>query len=171
MRTVYRLRDNDVLSKGYYEASADPDGPYGLKITHGIPAGEEWWANIESGVLPLITRKGIITRTYYGGMMFSDPMFDMLTDTGEMFKYLCYVNNEFDGYEYCRGRRIEVDVVRQTRKSREPGVALETDVEIEVRIDDSKPIPLYKRILRMGNKFIRGLEVRLRKNASNANKP
>ena len=88
MKTIYSLReDRDYVAK-VQAASLSPK-PFGLKATDGLFGSEQWWHNIESGVIPLIRVTGTITRLLRTGMHNESESFEMLTPDGKSFQYDC----------------------------------------------------------------------------------
>ncbi len=73
MKLVYTLRE--FLEKNPEEVAIinklmlDESKPHmGLKSDKGLYNSDEWWANIENGVIPSEYRQGIITELYEAGM-------------------------------------------------------------------------------------------------------
>ena len=115
MKTVYSLRDQrDYIVQ--VQAASLSSKPFGLKITHGLFGSEEWWRNIETGVIPVIGYAGTITRLFRAGMHNESECFEMLTNDGRSFQYDCKATDKKDRKLYRVGARIELSFVLQELK-------------------------------------------------------
>lgn len=115
MKVVYRLSEelaNDPEQVADAQAlSLDEARPYvGLKGTHGLFGSSEWWANIETGVIPKKNLCGVITRVYVTGQERSDlpNTFDLRGSDGSIHMEGIYVNSQDDVALYKVGRQVEV---------------------------------------------------------------
>lgn len=115
MKLVYRLSeelDNDPGQVAAAQAlSLDATRPYvGLKGTHGLFGSPEWWANIESGVIPKKRLSGVIARVYVAGQEHSDVpnTFDLRCGDGSVIMEGIYVNSQDDVALYQLGRQVEI---------------------------------------------------------------
>ena len=139
MKIVYSLRDDrDYIAK-VQAASLSPK-PFGLKATDGLFGSEQWWRNIEAGIIPLIRFSGTITRLVRTGMHNESESFEMLTPDGTSFKYDCIAADRRDRKLYRVGSRVELSFVRQELK--QPVMTTTGEVHdthsrslIEIRID------------------------------------
>src|SRR6267154_6095724 len=94
MLTVYSLRqelENDAEHLNRVQAlSLDRSKPHmGLSTRLGLYGSDEWWRNVESGVIPRAIYSGLITEIFYAGMD-SDRRYNsfrMKTDDGREYSY------------------------------------------------------------------------------------
>ena len=115
MKTVYNLReDRDYVAK-VQAASLSPK-PFGLKATDGLFGSDQWWHNVETGVIPRIRVTGVIARLLRTGMHNESESFEMLTSDGKSFQYDCIAADHRDRKLYQVGSRIELSFVRQELK-------------------------------------------------------
>jgi hypothetical protein len=115
MKTVFKLRDQrDYIAK-VQAASLSPK-PFGLKATHGLFGSEEWWRNIETGVIPVMRYSGTITRMFRAGMHNESECFEMVTEDGQSFQYDCIAADRRDRKLYRVGARVELSFVSQELK-------------------------------------------------------
>jgi hypothetical protein len=115
MKTVYSLREQHDYIAQVQTASLSPK-PFGLKATHGLFGSEEWWRNIETGVIPLTRYSGTITRLLRTGMHNESQSFELLTDDGQTFQYDCVAADRRDRKLYRVGARVELSFVSQELK-------------------------------------------------------
>lgn len=95
MKTVYSLREDCEYIAKVQAASLNPK-PFGLKTTDGLFGTEQWWHNVETGVIPLIRLTGTITRLLRAGMHKETESFEMLTSDGKNFQYDCVAADRID---------------------------------------------------------------------------
>lgn len=135
MTTIYLLR-TDTKKIAEIQSVTQSTSDYGIEPTHGVFGSDEWWSNIDSGELPRVTVRGIITRissTEHGGW----PEFELTTTEGEASNWTREVNNPELDKLYRAEAKIEVDyVIQRNRKSSFDGGS-ETKIVIEIRIDDA----------------------------------
>ncbi len=136
MTTVYSLRNDTQSIEGTQEATLTSK-KFGLQQTHGLFGSPEWWRNIDNGKLPVQTLRGVISRVYMGSM--GDwPEFEVTSEDGarsESFTRMCHTREQ--DAEYQVGRKIEVDYVWQKfKKSLSAGPATDTEIILEIRIDN-----------------------------------
>ena len=111
---------------------------FGIESTHGLFGSEEWWKQIASGRLRVITLKGVIAKCYMGSM--NDwPMFDLLGDDGEKTRWTRQLNApELDSL-YREGSTAEIDYVMQNHRPRyfwRRGVPHKVVIEIRITAVD-----------------------------------
>jgi len=115
MKTIYHLRkDAEHIAKAQ-AASLSPK-PFGLNATHGLFCSEEWWENIEAGVIPRIQKTGTITRIFRAGMHNESQCFEMVCQDGGKFEHDCIAANRKDRKLYRVGVRIELTFVESELK-------------------------------------------------------
>ena len=133
MQITYQLQQDDEQVQATQRASLTTK-EFGLQPTHGLFGSKEWWANIQSGILPLHRLVGIITKVYIGSM--GDwPEFSMRTDSGDESSWTRFANSTKQYELYVAGRRIELDYVVQRFKPSSWSGDSETKCVIEIRID------------------------------------
>lgn len=115
MKTVYHLRDDGVHIADVQAATLSPK-PFGLKATRGLFGSDEWWRNIETGVIPLIRYSGTITRLLRTGMHNESQSFELVTDDGQTFQYDWVAADRRDRKLYRVGARVELFFVSQELK-------------------------------------------------------
>ncbi len=71
----------------------NPNKAYGLKGNKGLYNSEEWWNNINKGIIETVYKKGVITEIYEAGQ-------DNLGHSNS-FKFRDKNGNEFDESMYC----------------------------------------------------------------------
>src|SRR5262249_49094767 len=94
MITVYSLRQelekNTEYVRRAQQLSLDASKPHmGLSARLGLYGSDEWWQNVEKGVIPRARYLGVITETFCAGMD-SDRRhnsFRMKTDDGRDYSY------------------------------------------------------------------------------------
>jgi hypothetical protein len=119
---------------------------FGIEPTHGLFGSDEWWKNVSSGELPVLTCNGVITRRYLGSM--NDwPEFTMRSESGEEISWNRYGHSGEDDRHYQVGRCIEIDYVLQQFRRKASGPSGEHKVVVEVRID-VPPESIRERIIR-----------------------
>lgn len=146
MKRVYRLSDeleNDpkqiALAQALTLNSSKP--LLGLKGTHGLFGGPEWWASIEQRKMPLLFVSGIIRRVYVAGQDGGDENngIDLLLEDGSVRDVGIYVNDKADIPLFRVGCRAElVYVLDELKKQPAPDgginyskIALEMAVSLE----------------------------------------
>jgi hypothetical protein len=115
MKTVYSLRNHGDYVARVQAASLSPK-PFGLKVTHGLFGSEEWWRNIEVGIIPVIRYTGKITRLFRAGMQNESECFEMLTNDGRNFQCDCVATDRKDRKLYRVGVRVDLSFVLQELK-------------------------------------------------------
>ena len=115
MKTVYHLRHDRAQIADVRAATLSPK-PFGLKATHGLFGSDEWWQNIEAGVIPIVRFAGTITRLYRTGMHNESQSFQMRMDDGKTFDYTCVVAYRRDRKLYRVGARVELCFVSEELK-------------------------------------------------------
>ena len=94
MLTVYSLwqeleKDSDHLKRAQ-ALSLDRSKPnMGLSTRFGLYGSDEWWRNVDNGVIPRATYSGVITETFYTGMDTDrrHSSFRIKTDDGREYSY------------------------------------------------------------------------------------
>lgn len=133
MTRIYDLRANSQYIKNVQNASLYNED-LALKITHGLFGSDEWWANIDSGILQKRTLKGTISRVYMSGM--NDwPEFEIVTTDGEKSQWTREVDEKSLDSMYRSGAAVEIDYVIQTFK-RDFGTGPDSRFVLEIRVED-----------------------------------
>lgn len=115
MKSIYHLRQDFKYVEAAQAASLSAK-PFGLKVVNGLFGSEEWWHNVETGVIPLIRYKGTITRLFRAGMHNESECFEIVGSDGQMFHYDCISLNRRDRKLYKVGAYVELAFVRQELK-------------------------------------------------------
>jgi len=115
MKTIYQLRKNRQFIADAQAASLSPK-PFGLKTTHGLFGSDQWWQNVEAGVIPQIRKVGAITRLFRAGMHNESQCFEMVCQDGEKFEYDCVAANRKDRKLYKVGVGVELTFVESELK-------------------------------------------------------
>ena len=132
MIIVYSLKRDSKYIEEVQQATLNTKN-FGIEPTHGLFGSIEWWDNIKSGMLPLQTIRGYITRLYMGSM--GDwPEFEMVDDTKIKSTWSRYANGGDLGKFYAVGRRVELDFVIQNHRPGSSDGGAGTRVVLEVRI-------------------------------------
>jgi hypothetical protein len=140
VKTVYHLReDREHIAKT--QAATLSAKPFGLKPADGLFASDEWWHNLDVGVIPVIRYAGSITRLFRSGMHNESECFEIVSPDGQTFQYDCVALNRRDRKLYKVGAHVELAFVRQELKH--PVLTTTGDIYdtharclIEVRIAD-----------------------------------
>lgn len=140
VKTIYQLREDRELIADIQAASLSPK-PFGFKPVNGLFASDEWWHNLDVGVIPLIRYAGTITRLFRSGMHYESECFEILNSDGQTFQYDLIALNSRDRKLYKVGAYVELAFVRQELKH--PLLTATGDIYdtharclIEVRITD-----------------------------------
>lgn len=153
---ILQLRDSPVPMKFVYllstELKSDPEyvmlvqrltqdqsKPFmGLKGTHGLFGSKAWWENITQGKLPLIHKKGVITRTYVAGQdaLTRHNSFSLLSDDGAICEESIYCNIDMQDKKLFRpGAKVEIIYVRDELKMRQNnGEKAYNDIVLEMAV-------------------------------------
>jgi hypothetical protein len=140
--TIYSLRRELERDAAYVQQvqtlSLDDSRPrMGLSARLGLYGSDEWWRNVESGVIPTATYSGIITETFYAGMD-SDRRhnsFRLKTDDGRDYSYSMMPDNSDSRDLYRVGHRIEVTTIFEELKQRNAdGTPQVTESPLEIRL-------------------------------------
>lgn len=147
MLTVYSLRkelegDPEGL-KLTQQVSLDSKKTWvGLSARLGLYGTDEWWGNVESGVIPQARYAGTIVETYYAGMD-SDRRhnsFRMKTDDGRDFSWSMVPERSSYKGLYRPGHRAEVVTIFLELKRRDSRGAPEiSEHPLEIRLS-TKPV-------------------------------
>jgi hypothetical protein len=109
---------------------------FGIEPTHGLFGSPEWWSNIDSGVLPTRTVRGVITRVYMASM--NDwPEFELRSDSGELSRWTREANTKQQAALYEANRRVELDYVVQHLRRASLSGCDETQVVLEIRVEEA----------------------------------
>ena len=144
MRVVYSLRqDLDTNPKRVADTQArtldNRDLPGGLKGTYGLFGSEQWWENLNRGVIPTTTLTGIITRTYREGMHNESLGFEMRLHDGSSFKWSCVSNHRRDLKFYQVGKSLSFKYATEPLKNpvkRQDGYETTTQITLEIAIEE-----------------------------------
>ena len=114
----------------------------GLSARLGLYGSDEWWRNVESGVVPRANYSGIVTGTFYAGMD-SDRRhnsFRMKTDDGREYSYgMIPANSSYKGL-YHVGHRAEIMTIFSELKRRSAdGTPEVIELPLEIRLS-TKPV-------------------------------
>ena len=134
MKAVYQLRKDHKYIQLVQEATLGRDDA-GLKMTHGLFGSEEWWDNIENGMLPAETIKGVISDVYVSGHN-DYPEFKVLSNGGQKTAWTRDVNNGLEDGIYEIGKKVEIDFVIQKFKNLCPVLGEDSKCVIEIRMDE-----------------------------------
>jgi hypothetical protein len=147
MLTVYSLRDKIEKDLEYLKLvqalslnTSKPD--MGLSTRLGLYGSQEWWKNVESGLIPRANYSGIITETYYAGMD-SDRRhnsFRMKTDDGRAYSYgMVPEHSSYKGL-YRPGHRAEiVTIFNELKRRNRDGTPELLESPLEIRLS-TKPV-------------------------------
>jgi len=140
--TVYSLRQELERDAEYVKTvqtlTLDASRPrMGLSARLGLYGSDEWWRNVDNGVVLRATYSGTITETFYEGMD-SDRRhnsFRMKTDDGRDYSYgMVPENSSYKGL-YRVGHRAEVTTIFNELKRRNADGAPEVVEEpLEIRL-------------------------------------
>ena len=115
MKTIYHLRQDHKHIENVQAASLSSK-PFGLKVVNGLFGSEDWWHNVDTGVIPLIRHTGTITRLFRAGMHNESECFEIVGSDGQIFHYDCIALNRRDRKLYKVGAYVELVFVRQELK-------------------------------------------------------
>jgi len=134
MKEIYTLRRDSAYTGSMQKASLDTNSIIGLRVTHGLIGSPSWWKQIEEGLLPSATIRGVISG-FWPGQWGGGPVEFELQDTeGSRSKYVCGLDPVMAKGELAIGRAAEVDVVIQELKSPFRGSTSFT-VLLAIRVD------------------------------------
>jgi hypothetical protein len=142
MLTVYSLREELERDAQYIKTvqalTLDASRPrMGLSARLGLYGSDEWWRNVENGVVSRATYFGTITETFYEGMQ-SDRRhnsFRMKTDDGREYSYSMVPENSSYRGLYRVGHRAEITTIFNELKRRKADGTPETIEEpLEIRL-------------------------------------
>lgn len=144
VKTIYHLREDRERIANSQAASLSPK-PFGLKPVDGLFASDQWWHNLDKGVIPIIRYAGTITRVFRSEIENGPQCFEILSD-GNPFQYNCVASSRRDRKLYKVGAYVELAFVRQELKRPvviKAGEAYDTHVLclVEVRITESPIAP------------------------------
>lgn len=147
MLTVYSLRqrlENDAeYVRRVQTLSLDRARPnMGLSTRQGLYGSDEWWRNVESGIIRRAAYSGIIVETFYAGMD-SDRRhnsFRMKTDDGRDYSYgMVPKDSSYKGL-YAVGHRAEVTTIFvELKQCTAEGSPQILEAPIEIRLS-TKPV-------------------------------
>jgi hypothetical protein len=132
METVYDLR-NDSTAVTYMQRGSLSTERIGLQITHGLVGSTEWWNNIESGVLPLQTIKGVVSGFWPGQGHAGPAEFQLQDSNGIASNWLCEMDPRLAATRFVLGQSVEVDFVVQDLKTPFNGDT-KTKVPVAIRL-------------------------------------
>jgi len=147
MLTVYSLRDElekdpDALKRAQ-KVSLDSAIQYaGITTRFGLYGTQEWWRNVDQGVVPRATYFGTITETFYAGMDTDrrHNSFRMRTDDGREFSWGMVPENSSHKGLYRPGHRVEIVTIFKEYKMRKPDGSHETiESPLEIKLS-TKPV-------------------------------
>lgn len=143
------LQSNPRFLDAIQSATLDPaESVFGLKGTHGLLGTEEWWRNIENGVIRSVIKTGVVAKIIHydessdeedEGQDVSDdePSFKMDLDAGGYEYHQCFVNDRADLALYKVGAKVKMLVALDEGKSRgEKGDIRYLDVVLEVSVSE-----------------------------------
>ena len=134
LKVVYELQKDLQYIENVQKATLETDD-FGVEPTHRLYGSDEWWDNIESGVLPKHTALGKITRVYMGSM--GDwPEFEMITDNGETLAWTREQNSPDLDALYTQGATVQVVYVIQQHRPKSWDSGAETKCVIEIRVEN-----------------------------------
>ena len=143
MKTIYHLRQDRKHIEDVQVASLSSK-PFGLKVVNGLFGSEDWWHNVDTGVIPLIRYTGAITRLFRAGMHNESECFEIVGPEGQVFQYDCIALDRRNRGLYRVGAYVELAFVQQELKR--PVLTTAGDIAatharclIEIRIDDGEP--------------------------------
>ena len=129
LSTVYDLREDPDSVRSMQQGSTSA-GSSGLRVTHGLVGSDEWWRQLESGVLPLHTLRGRVTGCSLGVHDGGPVEFELKEPNGNRSTWLVSKMDPRSAKACFRlNRGIEVDFVRQERK-----VPFEEEAEAKVLV-------------------------------------
>ncbi len=143
MKVVYSLKEY-LLNNPRYVADVQArtldnrDLPGGLKGTYGLFGTDEWWRNIESGVIPVTTLTGVIVRLYREGMD-NGQGFEMTLADGSLFKWSCVCNRRKDLKRYQVGKTLSYTFATEPLKNpveRAGSVETEAHNTLEIAVEE-----------------------------------
>jgi hypothetical protein len=115
VKTIYQLReDRDRIART--QAASLSAKPLGLKPVNGLFASDEWWRNVDTGVIPVLRYAGTITRLFRSGMHNESECFEITSWDGQTFQYDRTALHRKDRKLYKVGAYVELAFVRQELK-------------------------------------------------------
>lgn len=127
---IYQL-ETDAVNLQHMQAASSGRGPTGLKATHGLIGSTEWWDNVDTGRLPIVTVRGKVSR-FWPGHHGDYPEFELLEESGMRSVWGCQVSAARAEFRFAAGTKVEVDYVYQQLKTPFNG-STESKVVIEIR--------------------------------------
>lgn len=113
MKTVYSLR-NDPGVQRMQAASISAD-PVGLCQTQGLIGSPEWWRQIESGSLPVVTIVGEVIH-FFPGHHEDWPEIEVRERDGSSSDWGCNIPAGEAANCFSLGTMVEIDYVQQELK-------------------------------------------------------
>lgn len=107
-----RVRDTQALT-------LDKSKPFGLAGRYGLYGGEEWWGNLQSGIIPIKIYEGVIESLGFIGMHNETRAFTMQVEGGGEFTYDLMANEKTDIKSYKIGRKIKLTFFEEVKKNGE----------------------------------------------------
>ena len=100
---------------------------------YGLYDSDEWWSNIESGILPNKIITGNIIRVYKAGQDSSDEFnsFELILDSGEKWSSGIYVNDNSDLELFKIGKKVSIFYILEKLKT---GDVIDLVVEMIIEI-------------------------------------
>ena len=124
-KVVYLLseelkNDPEQVSKAQ-ALTLDDTRQFGLKGSHGLFGSEEWWKNIDDGILPLKKVSGVISRLYVAGQDTEEDEneFVLNLDDGREHIESIFANKKADEKLFKVGARVDIVYVLDELKTNE----------------------------------------------------
>ena len=138
MKLVFELKLENSRNKQHVanvrSLTLNKNNPLGLQGKYGLYDSDEWWSNIESGILPNKIITGNIIRVYKAGQDSSDEFnsFELILDSGEKWSSGIYVNDNSDLELFKIGKKVSILYILEKLKT---GEVIDLVVEMIIEID------------------------------------
>ena len=113
---VYCLRD-DKVSIESMQRTSQSDGPYGLRMTHGLVGSNRWWTSQADGTLPVSHLHGVISGFWPGQRGDGPAEFALRQESGDVSQWLCNMEPKRAARLFQIGRLAAVTFVEQELKT------------------------------------------------------
>jgi hypothetical protein len=139
MKIIYRFIDETSVLTHWKDVAQSK--PYGPKYKFGVIGSKEWWGNIDAGVLPKQTARGVVRGLWFGQYHGGPAEFQMELPDGNLFGGMCYLEPNAADREFTLGRICEVDYVILDTTTIDSSVN-PLEIWLELRLGAMSPIPV-----------------------------
>ncbi|MCB2251934.1 hypothetical protein KTQ74_08515 [Pseudomonas chlororaphis] len=149
MKIIYqfkeRIKEDPEYIRKAQELTLNESKPKaGLKGTFGLLGSDEWWSNLNNGLIPQKEISGIITKVYLTGQDNTEKFntIDIKTDDGNIYTEGTYTNKNSENHYYKPGAKVTIKYAFDPLKKPKPdGETDYSKIVIEIAISQNQGHP------------------------------